>query len=226
MAIETIGKSASLAVLRGTEVVRAVVVGDASAGASARPAARLAADLDTTLRWCDDEGIELSFVSVAVGPGSFTGLRVGVTTAKVLAFAKGWPLVAVDSLSAMASSYFAENPGSAGVLVGINAYRAMVYAAIHHTVAADDATEILSSSRWQELVSGSAGRWDPVGDASLFVDVAPGRAVGSITEPIAAGVGRRAFPLALSGRWADPFSLTPNYLRGSAAEEKITTPSR
>jgi tRNA threonylcarbamoyladenosine biosynthesis protein TsaB len=45
---------------------------------------------------------ELSAVSVSSGPGSYTGLRIGVSTAKGLCYALSIPLIAIDSLSALA----------------------------------------------------------------------------------------------------------------------------
>lgn len=46
---------------------------------------------------------ELAAVSVASGPGSYTGLRIGVATAKGLCYALGIPLIATDSLTALAA---------------------------------------------------------------------------------------------------------------------------
>jgi len=52
----------------------------------------------------DEAGIkmkELSAVSVASGPGSYTGLRIGVSTAKGFCYALGIPLIAIDSLTSL-----------------------------------------------------------------------------------------------------------------------------
>ena len=52
---------------------------------------------------------ELSGVAVSIGPGSFTGLRIGLSVAKGIAFARDLPLTSIISLDALALSY-AENP--------------------------------------------------------------------------------------------------------------------
>lgn len=52
---------------------------------------------------------ELSAVSVSKGPGSYTGLRIGVSVAKGIAYALSIPLISVDTLLIMASGYLEEN---------------------------------------------------------------------------------------------------------------------
>jgi tRNA threonylcarbamoyladenosine biosynthesis protein TsaB len=72
---------------------------------------------------------DLSAVSVAAGPGSYTGLRIGVSTAKGLCYALGIPLIAIDSLTAMAYPATEKHPGKTLCPV-IDARRMEVYSTI------------------------------------------------------------------------------------------------
>jgi tRNA threonylcarbamoyladenosine biosynthesis protein TsaB len=71
---------------------------------------------------------DLAAVAVGVGPGLFTGLRVGVTTAKVMAQALGVPVVAVSSLDVVAEAV--ADAGTPVVAV-LDARRDEVYAAVY-----------------------------------------------------------------------------------------------
>lgn len=66
---------------------------------------------------------KLDRIGVTVGPGSFTGLRVGLSFAKGLGFALGIPVLGLDSLEAMAASTPRQGPG----LVLIDARRGQAY---------------------------------------------------------------------------------------------------
>ena len=70
---------------------------------------------------------DVDLYAVSAGPGSFTGVRIGVSTAKGLAFAKNTPCVAVSSLEAMAENL----KGLEGIICPvINARRSQVYTAL------------------------------------------------------------------------------------------------
>ena len=72
---------------------------------------------------------ELSAVSISSGPGSFTGLRIGVSTAKGLAYSLGIPLISVDSLTSLFHLFKRQNIAANNdlVLPMIDARRQEVY---------------------------------------------------------------------------------------------------
>lgn len=72
---------------------------------------------------------KLAAVSVASGPGSYTGLRIGVSTAKGFCYALGIPLIAVDSLTSIASIAQKKHSGLS-IVAMFDARRREVYSAI------------------------------------------------------------------------------------------------
>jgi tRNA threonylcarbamoyladenosine biosynthesis protein TsaB len=70
--------------------------------------------------------LDIDAVAVGAGPGSFTGLRIGMATAKGIAFAAGRPLWAVSSLAAVADVELASHPSTLVVAV-LDARRGEVY---------------------------------------------------------------------------------------------------
>lgn len=71
---------------------------------------------------------ELTAIAVSKGPGSYTGLRIGVSTAKGLCYALGIPLIAIDTLQVLAKQVVAEG----GLIIPmIDARRMEVYSAIY-----------------------------------------------------------------------------------------------
>lgn len=80
-------------------------------------------DLLTTM------GVKLSqveLVTVSIGPGSFTGLRVGVSVAQALAWANDIPVLPVSTLRVLAQSAYSDY-GYKHVIVGLNAYMNELY---------------------------------------------------------------------------------------------------
>lgn len=89
---------------------------------------------------------DLSAVAVSQGPGSYTGLRIGVSAAKGLCFALDLPLIAVDTLEILASKVKVTD----GLIVPmIDARRMEVYSAIfneHHEKVVETQAEIITES--------------------------------------------------------------------------------
>ena len=74
---------------------------------------------------------DLSAIAVSNGPGSYTGLRIGVSTAKGLAYALDIPVIAIPTCEILYSAVFEKNPEACCVSM-IDARRMEVYATIYH----------------------------------------------------------------------------------------------
>ena len=181
----------------------------------------------------------LSAVGVSVGPGSYTGIRVGVTAAKTLAFALGLAVVPVSSLEAIACTVADQGAleGPREVVVLIDGKQRHVYVARFRVEAA--VVERLSGDQLVDLdgpadaVPTFAPEAVLVGDgvdaflARIDADVAAQWVLGeeSWRWPRASALGRRAVEKFLSGDTLksreEVHGLVPVYLRPSEAERRL-----
>jgi tRNA threonylcarbamoyladenosine biosynthesis protein TsaB len=158
----------------------------------------------------------LAAIAVDVGPGSFTGVRVGVTAAKTLAWALKVPVVGVLSLEALAASA----PTGAQVLALRDAGRGTVYAALYSPGAPGERAIVRPPAR---LPDTALRAWPA--DA-LVVGEEAARLVAAAGLPQHAFAGRAdaASVLAVArlrlraGGGDDPATLVPVYLQASAPE--------
>ena len=77
---------------------------------------RLSVFIDEVLKECSLTPRDLDAVCVSAGPGSYTGLRIGVSTAKGFCYALGIPLVSVPTLLSMAALYYQQHPEYKGLV--------------------------------------------------------------------------------------------------------------
>ena len=131
----------------------------------------------------------LSGIALGLGPGSFTGLRVGAAYAKGLAFASGLPIVGVPSLDAMAACAMANIEARVGATICpiLDARKGEVYSALYRVT--DVGLEKITCDRVVKLADQKAGlavepilvgeavaaysRWlsDEIGGFSQLVDL-------------------------------------------------------
>jgi tRNA threonylcarbamoyladenosine biosynthesis protein TsaB len=175
-----------------------------------------------------EAGLRLADVdafAISIGPGSFTGLRVGLATLKGLAFGSGRPAVAVPTLAALAED---APPGEGAVVAALDARRGEVYAAAFDP-------ESGSALAWlPEGVYRAAALADAlppacrvVGEgAAIAADALRARGAGVSLHPECApradAVGRIGQALLARGEGVDPASLVPRYLRRAEAEARRT----
>lgn len=215
LALEASQTAASVALLdaQGVLAERVLAPGE-------RSARFLAPAIQALLAGADRRLADLRLVAVSVGPGSFTSLRVGVTTAKTLAYALGIDVIGIGSLDALA----AQAPPAPRVDVGIDAGRGQVYAGSFDTsqpglprslapVAAIDLPE------WQAgLESWVTG---PILAKSGLHWPASARLTEASTWNLrAATVGALALVRHQARERDDLWRLAPLYVRTSAAEER------
>ncbi len=153
LGIETSGKSGSVALLRDDILLSAqkscspepVVVELDSRFGSAKT---LAPAIHALLHERSVAISQLSCIAVITGPGSFTGLRVGVTTAKVLAYALRIPIVEVDALDVIAQQFVAtdfseiDDRKQRTCIAIMDAYRGQCFMAEYELVSVEGAKEI------------------------------------------------------------------------------------
>ena len=83
--------------------------------------------IDNLLQHCEVDCSQLDAVAVSVGPGSYTGLRIGVSTVKGIAYALDIPVIGVNTLEAMAYGMQRQNVRSTWVCPMLDARRMEVY---------------------------------------------------------------------------------------------------
>ncbi|MFO0943365.1 MAG: tRNA (adenosine(37)-N6)-threonylcarbamoyltransferase complex dimerization subunit type 1 TsaB [Pirellulales bacterium] len=143
-----------------------------------------------------------SFISVTSGPGSFTGLRVGLTTVKMLGLAWNLPIVAVDTLQVLAHQIAAQqfvnrqsDSGPIIVVPVINAFRRQVFASVwlagaNGTIVPLTNAQVLDADTWLSNplagyhVADSARIQTVASVADPIAEADPARVQSLISDPV------------------------------------------
>ena len=221
LAIETSGRVGSIALVEegSTVAVDAFPHG-------LRHAAEIVSRIDALCRGHGWKAGDLEEVYVSVGPGSFTGLRIGVTLAKTLSLATGAKLVAVPSVEVLARNV----PAAAQrVIVVLDAKRDQIFTARLSRAGASNGWTYDEEARLDSLAAMLARSPRPVyliGEGIPFHrKFIPADDAGVVVTPEevwradAAHVAAIGATMARAGRFADVDRLTPVYIRRPEAEE-------
>lgn len=182
-------------------------------------------ELDRLLAYLGWRPAELDGIAVSIGPGSFTGLRVGLATVKGIAFAGGPPVVAVSSLAGLAE-HADHTPGPVAAL--LDARRGEVYAGAWSEPRTEEA-DLLPESVYapRELADRlPEGSSLVVGEgAAAVADAVLGLRPDLERREVrasAAAIARIALPRLDSGQGVAAEELVPRYLRRAEAEVQRT----
>lgn len=185
---------------------------------------RLLAEIDTIMQECELKWDDLDGLAICLGPGSFTGLRIGLTTIKGICMATGLPLMGVSSLEALASQF----PYCALPICPIlDARKQEVYAALYQTKTGKLLTDL------KPVVIGIKQLLTTITKPTLFIGDGVNVYKETITKhledhaffgppqlifPRAAAIGTLALNQFKNKQFLDQASASPFYIRASDAE--------
>ncbi len=184
-------------------------------------AERIFEAIDAALAAAGLDRSALGAIACDQGPGSFTGVRVGVASAKGIALGLAVPLAGVISLEAMAAAAFGEGAATTGdvVLAAIDAKKDEVFLAAYTLV--DGRVRALAPPRCEPRIAaaltipGETRQIVLIGEVVASIEpVPPGLARGPALDlPDAVWVGRLAAIRLAAGEPGDPALLEPLYVR-------------
>ncbi len=223
LAFETSAKAASVALHDGT-----ALLGESYQNTGLTHSQTLMVMAEDLLKRCGYTPRQVEAVAVAAGPGSFTGVRIGVAAAKGFAWGSNLPCCGVSTLEAMAENY---SVWQGYVCPVMDARRSQVYNALFHVekgvyerIREDRAISL------QELGEDLRNLTEPVylvGDGSALTYRTLSETVPGLVMPPehrmhqrAAGVAMVAARQLKEGNAGNGGELVPNYLRVSQAERE------
>ena len=228
LAIDTTSRAGSVALLRDTGVVSLVARSDDEQYSS-----RMFRDVERVMRDAGTSMPEVELFAVASGPGSFTGVRIGLAAVKAWAEVYRRPVAAVSALEAMASQASASERRVAGIA---DAHRGQLFAGLYERTDAGlrrrgDDVVMPPAECFAYLVELARRGGQAAGAAFIIRTTAPeivraaladseaaGARVETADPALAPAIGRLGYERAQRGELVDALTLDAHYVRRSDAE--------
>jgi tRNA threonylcarbamoyladenosine biosynthesis protein TsaB len=235
LSLDTSSVSGSLAVLRDE-----TLLGVISTHSEENYSSRMFRHLDFLLADLSFHLHDFDLFSVAAGPGSFTGLRIGLTAAKAWAEVYNKPVVGVSALEAVATQAFPEKNSASNLLIipVLDARRGQIYSASYQAsgsrlLLVGDQAVMTSAELLSEIQRRSPGASviiatpEPqlISEAmSRFENSMPSNpplALHAVSGVLAPAIGRLGYAAIHRGEFSDALTLDANYIRRSDAELQL-----
>ena len=218
--IETATDVCSVAVSEGNEILSSGHITEAKSQAS-----QLAPLIQDTVSRAGMRIQDLAAVAVSSGPGSYTGLRVGVSTAKGICFGAGIPLIGIETLTAIAygairTGAVQEDPEGTVIIPMIDARRMEVYTALYDSsaqrisdteavvLAPDTFSSTLAEYRRAVFTGDGAAKYE-----SMIPEQFRDRCIFLPSRPEAEDMAAAAFRALQEKRFEDTAYFEPFYLK-------------
>ncbi|MBR5022945.1 MAG: tRNA (adenosine(37)-N6)-threonylcarbamoyltransferase complex dimerization subunit type 1 TsaB [Oscillospiraceae bacterium] len=223
LAFETSAKAASVALLENTKLL-----GESYQNTGLTHSQTLLQMAEDMLKTCGKTPADVTAVAVAAGPGSFTGVRIGVAAAKGFAWGAEIPCVGVSTLEAMAESL---GIWQGYIVPTMDARRSQTYTAIFRAedgkITRLEEDQAISYAELGEKIKNFKKPIFLVGDGAEICYNMLKETVPGLVLPMehhrhqrAVGVALVAEKVLASGEKPDGGSMSPNYLRLSQAERE------
>lgn len=222
LAVDTTTRFGSTALVNGGELI--AEVNYASPSSHSR---QVFLAVDEVMRVAGKRFVELEGLAVAAGPGSFTGIRIGLSLVKALSLASGKPVAAVSALEALAQKLILA--GVEIIVPMIDARKGEIFACAYRSSGAElqelicpaaynpeTFLELLPPDKVLHLIGTGVGAYWPL----ISDKLGPRAVVAGRSNHIAAEIGLLGEKYLEKGLGIKPSDLQPVYYRKSQAEEK------
>lgn len=223
LAIDTATPATGLAITRGT-ATQGEVVASLNLSSNVTHSRRLLTSIDWLMEEVGVSWDDIDAIGVSLGPGSFTGLRIGMATAKGLAAATGSKLLGVSTLESLAAKCVTEKL----ICSVLDARKKEVYSALYRCDGAGSVIRVseISALRPDELARQITEPVLMIGDGAvvyreLFSELLGDNfslAPSALHEPSASFLGMACGLLFDAGQFLDIGGAVPFYVRSSDAE--------